>query len=82
MFVVLWRAEFYFALTLFEWAWEEILQNFKRPIHFLIASCLLFVLVQGRAPVIWQVDGLPHDSWDLVAVPAPVGGVQVRKGLL
>ncbi|CAN0087699.1 unnamed protein product, partial [Scytosiphon promiscuus] len=32
---------------------------------------------QGRGPVIWQVDSLPHDSWDLVAVPSPVGGVQV-----
>ncbi|CAN0545081.1 unnamed protein product, partial [Ectocarpus sp. 8 AP-2014] len=28
-------------------------------------------LTQGRAPVIWQVENLPHDSWELVPVPSP-----------
>lgn len=32
---------------------------------------------QGRAPVIWQVENLPHDSWNLVPVPSPIGGLQV-----
>eukprot|EP00903_Cladosiphon_okamuranus_P018754 g17257.t1 len=45
------------------------------------STCRLVVfsinLTQGRAPSVWQVDSLPHDSWDLVAVPSPVGGVQV-----
>lgn len=39
----------------------------------------LLFFVQGRAPSVWQVDSLPHDSWDLVSVPSPVGGVQVRS---
>ncbi|CAN0299002.1 unnamed protein product, partial [Ectocarpus sp. 12 AP-2014] len=34
-------------------------------------------LTQGQAPVIWQVENLPHDSWDLVPVPSPIGGLQV-----
>eukprot|EP00752_Nemacystus_decipiens_P015088 g13442.t1 len=45
------------------------------------STCRLVVfslnLTQGRAPAVWQVDSLPHDSCDLVPVPSPVGGVQV-----
>ncbi|CAM9443013.1 unnamed protein product [Discosporangium mesarthrocarpum] len=34
-------------------------------------------LPQGRSPSIWRVEHLPHDSFKLVPVPQPIGGVQV-----
>ncbi|CAN0132678.1 unnamed protein product, partial [Laminaria digitata] len=61
----------------------EPIQTYAGRLASKRSTCRLVLLsvnlTQGRAPVIWQVDNLPHDSWDLIAVPSPIGGVQVRS---